>query len=459
MQPFAFEGGRKRHMMKTMTLSALLFVYLAAFIINTFVPTDAARYVMIALLAVVHLLAFRGMKRASKLISAMLTVLGALLMVSNGATPDDWVNAWLNNAPVICLLLTVSLFTIPLYFEPYHEALAANVTRLAKSPSQFYALTLSLTTVLGSLLNVASLPFVYNLFKETSARYAEGVVAKALIRATAVDMFWSPAFISVAIVMQYSNVSWFEILPSGVLIAVTAYLVALAFGAVEFRGAVEAREGSANGASAAILGKLLLQLAILMVFIALLQYYTNKSALVTVPLVSFTGPLLLAVLFSRLKVWAERLREYFRTSLPNAYGEVILFTSFGFFGYALGLSDIKAYIPLAIQYLGFDSPFSLIPLVTFLTTFPCLFGIHPLITISTVAIALPPGSVALTKIQMAGALLLGYVCYGNLSPFSAVNLVILGLTKEDPLKATIRRNWPYAVVVTAATTLILAYGF
>jgi hypothetical protein len=446
-------------MTNTTTLSALLFVYLAAFITNTFVPSAAARYLMVALLAVVHLLTFRRMKRAGKYISAVLTMLGALLMVSNGASVDDWVNAWLNNAPVICLLLTVSLFTIPLYFEPYHEALAANVARLARSPSQFYALTLSLTAALASLLNVASLPFVHNLFKETSARYGEGIVAKALIRATAVNMCWSPAFISVAIVVQYGNVSWFEILPGGVLIAVTAYLIALAFGAVEFRGVAKERAGSANGASAAILGKLLLQLAILMVFIALLQYFTGKSALVTVPLVSFTGPLLLAVIFSRLRVWADRLREYFRTSLPNAYGEVILFTSFGFFGYALGLSDIKDYIPLAIQYLGFDSPYSLIPLITFLTAFPCLFGIHPLITVSTVAIALPPGSVALTKIQMAGALLLAYVCYGNLSPFSAVNLVILGLTKEDPLKATVRRNWPYAVAVTAAATVILAFGF
>ncbi len=439
----------------TKLLSALLFLYLAAFIANTFSPSAGARYLMVAILAAVHLLAFARVKRASKIISAALTFLGVLLMAGNGAAADDWVNAWLNNAPVICLLLTVSLFTIPLYFEPYHEALATNVTRLAKSPFQFYALTLGLTTALASLLNVASLPFVHNLFKETAARYGEGAVAKALIRATAVDMFWSPAFISVAIVMQYGNVSWFELLPSGILVAVAAFLVALAFGAVEFRSGMQAQAEEGNGASATILGKLLLQLAILMVFIALLQYFTHKSALVTVPLVSFTGPLLLAAIFSRLRVWAARLGEYFRTSLPNSYGEVILFTSFGFFGYALGLSAVKDYIPLAIRFLGFDSPLVLIPLITFLTTFPCLFGIHPLITISTVAIALPPGSVALSNLQMAGVLLLGYVCYGNLSPFSAVNLVILGLTKEEPLKATLLRNWPYAFAVTAAATVIL----
>lgn len=443
--------------MKTKTLSTLLFLYLAAFITDTFFPSNFARYLMFGLLACVHLIAFGRVKRASKLISAVLTVLGAALLAGSGAKTDDWMSAWLNNAPVICLLLTVSLFTIPLYFEPYHEVLSRTVARFAKSPFRFYTLTLGVTTALSSLLNVASLPFVHNLLKDAAIRYREGIVAKSLIRATAINMFWSPAFISVAIVMQYTGISWFAILPSGLTLAAAAGVVALAFGAAEFRGQALAGEEGASGGSAAILLKLFLQLAILMVFIALLQYFTHKSALVTVPLVSLTGPLLLAVIFSRRRVWWARLREYFRTSLPNSYGEVILFTSFGFFGYALGLSDVKSYIPLTIQYLGFDSPLTLIPLVTFLTTFPCLFGVHPLITISTVAIALPPGSVALTDIQMAGALLLGYVCYGNLSPFSAVNLVILGLTKEDPLKATIRRNWPFAVAVTAAAALLLTY--
>jgi hypothetical protein len=444
-------------MTKKKTLSALLFLYLATFIFNTFFPSDIARYVMFVPLALVHFLAFGAVKRASKIIGGILTVLGVLLLTGSGAKADDWVNAWLNNAPVICLLLTVSLFTIPLYFEPYHDALNTNVARFAKSPFRFYALTLSLTTALASLLNVASLPFVHNLLKGTAARYPDGVVAKSLIRGTAVNMFWSPAFISLAIVIKYSGISWFAILPCGAALALAAYLAALAFGAVEFRGVSREPEEGVEGSSSAILLKLFLQMAIMMVFIALLQYYTGKSALVTVPLVSLTGPLLLALIFSRRRVFTVRIREYFAATLPNSYGEVILFTSFGFFGYALGMSEVKDYIPLAIRYLGLDTPLTLIPLITFLTTFPCLFGVHPLITISTVAIALPPGSVALTNIQMAGALLLGYVCYGNLSPFSAVNLVIIGLTKEDPVKASIRRNWPFALALTIATTVILTY--
>ncbi len=441
----------------TKTLSVLLLFYLAAFFIDTFFPSDVVRRLMLVPLAGVHFIAFGRMKRSSMLISGILTGVGMLLLLAGGAKADDWVKAALNNAPIICLLLTVSLFTIPLYFEPYHEALTSSIARFVRSPFQFYALSLSLTTALGSLLNVACMPFIHSLLRETAGRFRDGVVAKALMRGNTVNMFWSPVFISLAIVIQYSGISWFAVLPTGLVLASATYLVALAFGAVEFRGKARERAESTGDASAAILLKLFLQMAILMVFIALLQYFTHKSALVTVPLVSLTGPLLLALIFSRLGVYKARLRAYLATGLPNSCSEVILFTSFGFFGYALGLSDIRNYIPPAIQYLGFDSPLTLIPLITFLTAFPSLFGVHPLITISTIAITLPPGSVALTDIQMAGALLLGYVCYGALSPFSAINLVILGLTKEGLIEATIRRHWPYALAVTAVATLLLTY--
>jgi hypothetical protein len=87
------------------------------------------------------------------------------------------------------------------------------------------------------------------------------------------------------------------------------------------------------------------------------------------------------------------------TSLPDSYGELILFTGFGFFGFALGLSDSK---------------------------------------------------------QMAGALLLSYMAYGNLSPFSAVNLVIAGLTKTDSMSG-FRQNWLYVLAVVFVGTFILTY--
>lgn len=444
-------------MKKNGVLSAGIFVYLFVYILDSFYAMPMNRYVMVADLLLIHALAFQKVKRVNQIISAVLTLAGMALLISVHADGHDWLKAWLNNAPVICLLLSVSLFTIPLYFESYHEALSSQMSRFASSPFQFYTLAIGLTTALASLLNVASLPFVHNLFKEAQIANKEELLAKAMIRGTAINMLWSPAFISVAIVVKYAEVSWMELAPSGIILALLALLLSLALGAFEYDRRKVIISTPEKEVSGKVLWKLFLQLAILLIFVALLQYFTGKSALVTVPLVSFAGPLLLAILFARFGIYRRRLKAYFTGDLPNRFGEVILFTSFGFFGYALGMSELKNYIPLMIESLGLDTPWLLIPLVTLVTTFPCLFGIHPVITISTVAIALPPGSIALSKIQMAGALLLSYVSYGNLSPFSAVNLVIFGLTKANPIKASLQQNWFFTLVLVLASTIILGY--
>ncbi len=443
--------------MQAKALSALLFVYLVTYLVDAFYPSSAGRGVMLAAMAGVHAIAYGKMKRASRYVSAVLTVVGTALLVVSGASAGDWVAAMLNNASIISLLLAVSLFTIPLHFERYHEVLCTSLPRLARSPFQFYAVSLGFTSALTSLLNVGGLPFVYNLLKDVAGKYPAGAVEKSLIRGISANMLWSPAFISVAIVMQYAGLTWFEMLPGGAALAVATFAVALAFGAVEFAGRGQEDGEGTDGRLAVMMGKLFLQLAVLSVVISLLQYFTRKSALVTVPLVSFAGPLLLALLFSRLGVYRARLREYFKVSLPNAYGEMILFTAFGFCGYALGLTDVKHYIVPVIEYLGFDSPLTLIPLITFLTAFPCLFGLHPFLTISTLAIALPPGSVALTPVQMAGALTMGYVAYANMSPFSIISLVVVSLTRGDPIAASFRQNWAFTVAATLAGTAVLTY--
>lgn len=437
-------------------ISAAILLYIGSYIANTFWPSATWSYLMLTVLAIVHILAFGKVRKVNRYLSIILIILGVILLTVSGAKQSDLIYALLNNAPIICLLLTVSLFTIPLHFEPYHELLAENLPRLAKSPFRFYCIALSFTTAIASLLNIASLPFAYNLLKEAALKYQPGILEKCLIRSTAINMFWSPAFISVALVIGYVDVTWFELLPSGIALTLMAFFVAVILGSLEFRGSSH-KTMPTEPAFKRILGKLFAQLAILIVFIAGLQYLTGKSALVTVPLVSFTGPLLLALVYRRLSVYRHRLKEYMTISLASGYNEMILFTAFGFFGYALGLSSIKNYIPLAIKALGFTSPLSLIPLITLFTAFPCLFGIHPIITMSTIAITLPPDSIALTKIQMAGALLLGYVLYANLSPFSAVNLLILGITKGDIIRISLRQNWLYALIISILATLILTF--
>jgi hypothetical protein len=315
-------------------------------------------------------------------------------------------------------------------------------------------------------MNIASIPFVHQLLREAAARFPSQLLFQALSRSIAPNMLWSPGFISMAIAVQYTHTPWFKIAPAGILLALTTFAIGLGLGRFELAGQPDpAPPAAASAAPAApavagkrYLAKLLLQLLLLIGLIVAFQYWTGKSALVTVPVISFAGPLLLAVAFRRLSVYKDRLRDYFRTALPQMHNEIVLFSAIGFFSYALSISEARDVIPSAIQWLGFTSPLVLIPLIVFLTAFPCIFGVHPIIIISSIAVALPPGSIPLSDVQIAEALLLGYMVYAAMSPVSLVNLVTRNMMPDTTNFYTcLQLNWRFTLLTVLAATVILTF--
>ena len=410
----------------------------------------------------VCILGFSTAKRQNRYISLILFGLGVYFLQHYQAAPAAWLKAGVNNAAVICLVLTVPLLGIPLHFEPYQQHLSKLIPQYVRSPYSFYVLVVSLVAGLSTLLNLANYPFVFQLFKDIAANFPQKLFHKALIRGFIPNMMWSPSFISMALVTQFTHTTWVELIPVGLAMAVLWFIFALVFGAFECRnlsGSIQASILPKQEIAVARQGvsKLSLQMLLLIFLIVLLQYFTRKSALVVVPLVAFVGPLILALVFKRLSIYSERVCEYYTVSLPAMHNEVILFTAIGFFGYGLGISPVQQYIPFIIRELGFHSPAALMPLIMLLVVLPSMFGVHPIISMSAVAVALPPGLIPLTEIQMAVALLTGYMLYASLSPFSVVSLVLSSFTKVDSINLSLRQNHIYSLLLAAITTLILTF--
>lgn len=405
---------------------------------------------------------FNAVKRKNKIISLLFIFLGLILMIYEGAGYQDFVNGWISNAPLICFLLTIPLFSIPMHYEPYQEALLnAAMPKFTNNPFSFYAVCTILVTCLASLLNIASQVFVHNLMKGLAGNYPEGILTKAFSRGFVVNMFWSPSYMSVAIVMHYVNISWIKFVPTGFIITVVTIIIAMVIGRIEYGRCSKMEENPAatvvtpQNKGNTLLAKLLLQMGILITIIVVFQFCSGKSALVIVPAVALTGPFLLAVLFGKTDVFWTKIKEFFLNVLPKQYNEIVLFSAFGVAGYALSMSEAKTYIPLVIDYLGIHSHWILIPVIIIFVAVPCLFGLHPIVPISSIAIALPLSSTQLSDIQMTGALLTGYLTYTCLSPFSASSMLIMSLTKENALDMFIKQNWKYALAVSCAVTVIL----
>ena len=436
------------------------------FIVNSFFPLLFVQYAMGFSALLLFVLAFSQTRSATRLMSLVLIAVGAYFMLTYHVPPQDWIKACIYNAPLIALVLTVPLLGSILYFEPYQQHFSTLLSRFVSSPYRFYVVTSTMLTLLAALINLASFHFVHQLLRPTAEKYPAKLFHTALIRGFMPNTTWSPSYISVALAAQYANISWFTIAPIGITLALAGSASLLLVGYLEYgrlenpisKDAVAISPSEIRKSSRSLL-TLLLQTGMLISLIVALEYFTHKSAMVIVPLVSFAGPLLLALAYGKTEAYVAQARDFFTFKLPQMNNEVVLFTAIGFFGYALGISDIPSYIPILINRLGLDTPATLAPLLVFAIGLLSMIGIHPLITIAALAASLPPGSSPLSTIQLAASFLAGYTLYSVLSPFSAVNLMVSSLSKQSPLAIGLQQNGGFAVINALVSILIILMFF
>ncbi len=341
------------------------------------------------------------------------------------------------------------------------------------SPFRFYTVSSLMITILASLLNLASLHFVYQLLRDTAGKCPPALFPQALFRGFMPNVMWSPSFISVALVIQYAGISWFTLAPVGISLALAGISCSLIIGWFEYGNLpdfspdnltlnkklkLDDKLGEKLAAEKG-LWKLLGQIGLLIAMIVFLEYFTQKSALVLVPLISFTGPMFLAKIYGKSAIYSLQFREYIAEKLSKMQNETLLFSSIGFFGYSLGTSDFSAQIPLLISRFGLDTPVKLVMLIVAAIGLLSFISIHPMITIAALAASLPAGSIPLSERQMAGAFLAGYMFYGMCSPFSAINLIMSSLTKQNPFTTGIRQNGVFAVTYVAVSISMILLIF
>ena len=436
------------------------------FIVNAFSPLLFLQYAMGFSALLLFVLAFSETRSATRIMSLILIAVGAYFMLTYQIPPQGWIKACIYNAPLIALVLTVPLLGSILYFEPYQQHFSTLLSRFVSSPYRFYVVTSTMLTLLAALINLASFHFVHQLLRPTAAKYPAKLFHTALIRGFMPNTTWSPSYISVALAAQYANISWFTIAPIGITLALAGSVSLLMVGYLEYgrleslvsQDAATISPSEIRKSSRSLL-TLLLQTGILISLIVALEYFTQKSAMVIVPLVSFAGPLVLALAYAKTESYVFQVRDFLTCRLPQMNNEVVLFTAIGFFGYALGISDVPSYIPILINRLGLNTPSTLVPLLVLAIGLFSMVGIHPMITIAALAASLPPGSIPLSTIQLAGSFLAGYTLYSVLSPFSAVNLMVGSLSKQSPLAVGLQQNGGFAFVYALVSIVIILVLF
>jgi hypothetical protein len=440
----------------------LMLGYVALFLVNAFYPKDLWRILTVLTVIGISIIAFPLLKAANKYLSIALLLIGAYLLVKSNARFTDWVEAFTMNSGLVSLLLSLPLLSIILYYEDFEAHVLHITQKYINSNFSFYIISMFITTLFGMLLNLASMGMVYHLLKKTIQNHPRELFYKAITRGFCTNLLWSPNFLSVAVVLQYTGMTWHELAPLGLVLAALGNLLGVLmvkFGAKKepittIKNQINIKNNNeikSRRSSLRIIG-IIVSLILLIVS---LEYLTEKSVLVIVPVIAFALPIGLGIILKKIDVLKGRLKEYLNISLPRMNDEVILFSAIGFFGYALDFSDSTRHVSLIIQKLGFNSSIILIPfLITMITVFGVI-GIHPIITISAIAITFDAGTLPLTQLQLAGTLAVGYFSYTLLSPFSGATLLVTSMYQGNPLDVSIKLNLLYVTLFMILTTIVL----
>ena len=442
----------------------LILLFILAYLVKPFFPQGFLTDVMAIAAVLVFAVGLADIKPLNRNLVCLLLFCSGFLIWS-GSGVFDWSSAIIENAGIVTLLLTVPMLGSILYYAPYEGIILALANRYIRSSFAFYVVAMGLVAFFGSFMTLASVPFAHQLVKPIANQYPEEVFFRALSRGLIVNLFWAPNLITVAVVLQYVPISWPELAVVGFNFCVLSFLAACLFGKCEIvfcksaacpeSDVSERRYNALSPEAKQHLFSLVLQVIVILAAVLIVNQYMKIGIYAAVAIVALSLPLLFALTLRTMNIYKQRLTHYLSSVLPGMCNEFMLFLTIGFFGYVLGKTMPLDVLRIVVTRLDGVTPEVLILLVIIVIAGVAIMGIHPIITISTLALALTKVEFGLSNMQLAISFITGYTMYLMLSPFSSMVMVMSGLSKRNVYQMGLKLNWFFAVLLTLLVTGVI----
>lgn len=441
--------------------SGIIFTFILANLHKTFFSLPLQK-MMAALVVLFFCISFPAIKpRNRKLILLLLLCSG--LLISSGTGTFDWAAAATENAGMVSLLLTVPMLSAILYYAPYEASIQALAARYIRSGYAFYSVVLTLEAFLSSLMTLAAIPFAYQLIKPIAARFPGELAYKAITRGFIINLFWSPNVVTVAVVLQYVNISWPQLALAGVVCSLLAFAVACLLGRRECNRLADPHADSAPEAGEVLVSRehkrrlvaLLLQVGLVVAAVIVLSHFAPKGIFAVVSLVAFVMPFTLALVLGKMPVFLQRFKHYLAEVLPGMSDEFLLFLTIGFFGYSLSRALTMFPLQTSAESLAGIDPGILSLLGIAAITGLAIGGVHPIVTISSLSVIIGKIDLGLTNVQLAVIFMTGYTLYLILSPFSSAVMIMSGISGQNVYNMGWRLNWRYALALTLLVAMFI----
>lgn len=434
--------------MKSICKIAILLIALLH-VVKIFVPVD-----LLPILFVVTILfficGFPMQGKGFKKISLFFLLIGCVILTYYELPIVLWMKAFVSMTNLVAIIVVMQLFTLPIELGEYSKTIEFWLKKSFKKESSLFLFTMFVTHVFSSFLMFGTVPVIVSLFSkalQNNISNYQRFLAVAIVRGYAMVLFWAPGAVMMLLVLQVTNITWFELFfPSFLLSLIgigTAYLLEHVtrlnkpiLAAVTKQIALPETVTLAYKQSVHIF----LVVVGLLVLIAFFETFSVGSG---------TGRILLAGLLVA-GLWLLYYRDhdqfssvfyrYWENGVMKSVDLSVLFIAMGLFAGAIDQSGILIQLqPILQNVINQLGLFSIIA-VPIIYIFFAMTGIHPLILtvifgkiLMTLALPLPAISIALLL------LLAGTISF-TLSPFAGMALMTAKFLNVKPIDVAVKWN-------------------
>jgi len=400
-----------------------------------------------------------SIKNNARVVASTLFLVGAAILVYDGAGFKTWQTGLIYNVNLIALLLLVPVFGMPLKYGGYYGVLDALVGRYMNNRNRIYWVPALLTHFFGALMNMGAMPVVYQLIVRGKLPRAFNSVPASILRGFSSSIYWSPNMISVGVVTYYLGISWAEFARYGIFLTVLSLIIGWLVHIFGNKKTGDQLNLSSRNDLVDI-KKLLELITFCTAFIGTIIYIATRTSipvLDAVPLLALFYPIIWLGVLGRGKAIAPAYGDYMQNVLPRFTSEIVIFMGAGFAATALLSSDAGNKVSVLISSIGFPNQYLLCLGILASIVFLAVLGVTPMVTVMAYGAALQPAMLGLTPIQLALVLVGGWATSVIISPFTGVTLIMSSLAQKSPFEI-VRANWPFTglmvLLIAALPTLI-----
>lgn len=448
---------------------------IAANLLSAFFPSEPLHWVISVLSILIVLMVFRSVPRFVQGLSTLFLLVGASLLLASGAAWTQFVTGFGNMLSILSLFALIPFIALPIELGNYASRIQHMIQRAIKRSGLLYSMTASLSYILSSFMNIATLPMVYQTIRPSLELFPieqkERFISRAITHGYSMPIVWTPVAPIVGIIVEMTGVRWSAILPIMIPFSLFGLFLDGLMGLwiakrrqkqldpVVIREMAAARqmadEHMLSNRKPCHPVHIPLAILVFTCLIALLEKYTQYSFLLLVSVAVIPFALLWAALIGYGRPFLQKSKTMLPAQLLKMKEQFIVFLSAGFMISAIQTSGaghvLNGWIMAGKDLVGADLFLLLIPLIPLALAF---VGLHPAVGLALTAESLNPHALGISPELTAIAMLTGAATAFLMGPYNATAGMMANLTKQSSMRIS---NWnvPFTLAYLVMSMFLL----